>query len=95
MIRKGMGTYQTRHIEGATLARDARDDACLSLWGAVLLLSATDAEGPADALNTVRARTWLADESDEAGSFVWICEACGLPPDSVRKNIFAKVLTGV
>lgn len=58
------------------------------LWAEVMLQAIKDL-GSRVPLIRHRAKYWIArKKNDGIGSFVWICDALGIEPDSARYNIF-------
>lgn len=72
-----------------------QDNAFVELWTAVLKQARQYyVRGPSEReLEDYRrvaeedARAWIDSDSEETGSFVWVCDLLGLEPDDVRRRM--------
>ena len=64
------------------------------IWEAVLTSAMSDLNGPSeqeirDYIFCVKedARQWFNSDSEETGSFLWVCFTLGLDPSAVRRRV--------
>lgn len=70
----------------------------LDLWEEVLkkaLADAKDGPGKQEVKDYVyctkeNAKEWIKSDSEEPGSFIWVCELLELSPSAVRREIFGR-----
>jgi len=60
------------------------EEACKRLWAAVLDQAVKEARAGKQYMLVDKARAWLESESQEVGSFLWICLVLNLDPQSIR-----------
>lgn len=54
---------------------------CTALWAAVLVTAIHDLD---DKVEWARTRNWLYDDSEEIGSFAWICDVLDLDANKIQ-----------
>jgi len=60
------------------------DEVYRNLWIAVLKQAIEDVAKYTGGFFTKRALSWFEDESEETGSFQWICSVLDLNPESIK-----------
>ena len=55
------------------------------LWAAVLKQAIEDAQKYIGSFAMEKAHQWFKNESDEVGSFLWICSILDLAPESIKR----------
>ena len=61
------------------------DNACQKLWANILYQTIEEARGCSGYLLMEKARSWLLSESEEVGSFLWICGFLNFDPKFIKR----------
>ena len=82
------------------LDADLKKDECIQLWFAVMQRALVDAVRPASARKQNKAcpgsytkkkqqeaKKWIHSESEEVGSFLWICDNLDIRPEALRHAV--------
>ena len=65
------------------LVIDIMTEGCRRLWAAVLEQAVEDVKRGRD--NSDTALSWFQSDSENVGSFLWVCGILGIDPESIKR----------
>ena len=70
------------------------EEAHIKLWAAVLKQAIKDAQKYYGSFSGDRSQLWFKSETEEVGSFLWICNVLDLDPESIARFMYIPRQTG-
>ena len=70
------------------------EEAHIKLWAVVLKQAIKDAQKYYGSFSGDRTQLWFQNETEEVGSFLWICSVLNLDPESIVRFIYILRQTG-